>query len=1189
MCRLLFHSCLVLLLIAGFCFSGFSQDLRETDFNHIPDSYKSHPEYGNLRLPENPNAIELIHLRTQNSRTFADPLGAYYSVSTAGTFHFRDNSNRWVSIQDKISKSPEEEYGIYQTELPIQINYRSGKTEMALNQSGGSVIFGENSSLQYVAENGVVLKEYKSNKTMGEPGVFGNQLVLKDFLPGLNRVQETEYWSVRTDYFIEQQLNVPSSAQFLQISDELRLPSSWKITYGVGEMTPHGWSGDLLIVTEKGEVVSNISRPLYYDSFKSKNKDEMSSHLGVGTYQLTKTTSGYIIRLLVPTSWLNQENLVYPLVIDPTTTNTYATNFGLYELSGFNAACQVDMDLAFPPTGGYQVTGTNTSYRIWAKGFVYSSGGTDSYADKTEQRSRVGSLNGWSGTQSGTGTNHNGSGYTYTAANNGQTYTLNNLTIANGCYADKPTIPYQWQGYQTFFPHTTGPAAAQQTGCSMAYQELVTNTWVVTATYIVVPVVTPTAINYSSSNLCAALTSATVTQSGTTGGVYASSPAGLSINTGSGEVNPSASAAGTYTVTYSVGVAPCNHQSTAVLTILNSVTPTFNQVGPICSGGTFVLPSSSTNAPAITGTWSPAISNTATTTYTFTPDAGQCAEVATMTVVVDPVAAPTATSNSPVCSGGTINLSTAAVGTYSWTGPNGFASTAQNPTIPNATTAHSGTYSLTVASGACISSPATVNVLVNTTPVVTVTHTDVLCNGSATGSATATVTPPGTYSYSWVPSGGAASTANNLSAGNYTVTVANGSCSSTGSVTIAQPTAINLTTTATESVCGTPTGTASVSATGGMAPYTYSWSPSGGNGASASNLTAGAHTVTVTDANNCVQTATATVPSLNGPALSITNKEDVTCFGDADGTATVSATGGTAPYTYAWSPSGGTAVTAVDLDAGTYTVTATDILGCDVTIDVVISESPLMSLATSGTGASCGMANGTVEATASGGSGTYTYLWTPGNLSGATQANLSPGIYSVTATDGNGCSLSGSYEVVLIGVIPVSVTPISVTIDEGQSINLFASTTSTIPGITYSWEPPSGLSCVDCPNPIASPAETTTYTVTLTSPDGCAGKDSSQAFVRVICGEYFIPTIFSPNGDGNNDEFRIFGNCIVGMNLKIYDRWGELVFESTNPQDTWDGTYKGKMMNPAAFMYSVNLSFIDGRFIKEKGSINLVR
>lgn len=199
MCRLLLHFFILNILTIGFCFSGFTQELRESSYHTVPDSYKSHSEYGLLKLPENPKAIELIHLRTKNSRTFADPNGVNYSVSTAGTFHFQDNTNRWVSIQDKISKSPKEEYGIFQTELPIKINYRTGKTEMTLDKSGKSVVFGENSSLQYVAENGVVLTEFKSNKSMAEPSVSGNQLVLKDFLPGLNRVQETEYWSVRTD------------------------------------------------------------------------------------------------------------------------------------------------------------------------------------------------------------------------------------------------------------------------------------------------------------------------------------------------------------------------------------------------------------------------------------------------------------------------------------------------------------------------------------------------------------------------------------------------------------------------------------------------------------------------------------------------------------------------------------------------------------------------------------------------------------------------------------------------------------------------------------------------------------------------------------------------------------------------------------------------------------------------------
>lgn len=1035
MIKVLLHSLFTTIICVALSFSSYSQ---KSDYHQIPDSYKSHPEYGVLKMDDNPNTTELIHLRTKNSRTFADQSGNYYSVSTAGTFHYKDSENRWISIQDKISKNTNHEYGIFQSELPIKINYRSGKTEMLVEKKGSSITFGENSSLQYVAKNGLVVENYLSNKTMGEPRVAGNQLSLKDFLPGLNRVQELEYWSVRTDYFIEQKLNIPSDAAFLQITDELILPANWKIEYGTGEMTTDGWNGDLLIVNQKGGVVSTISKPLYYDSFKSKNKNEVGSHLGLGSYKLTKTITGYTIQLLVPTSWLNQEDLVYPLVIDPTTTNTYALNYGLYELSGYNATCQVDMDLNFPPTGGYVVTGTNTNYRIWAKGFIYSDGFTSNYADKTEQQSRVGSVNGWSATQAGSGTNHLSTDPNYfTPANNGQDYPMNNLTIANGCYNDRATIPYHWQGYQTFFPHSAGPPQAQQMGCSMAYQELVTNTWIVTATYNLATVVTtPVSISYPNTTFCASITSVQVTQTGVTGGVYSAVPAGLSINAATGEINPSASTPGTYTVKYLVGTPPCSSQSTKIVTILNYATPTFAQVGPICLGVSYTLPSNSTNTLSVPGTWSPAIDATATTTYTFTPNAGQCASTTTMTVAVS---------------------------------------------------------------------------------------------------------------------------------------------------------SISLVSTSSPSTCGIVSGSVSVLASGGIAPYMYAWSPAIGTTATVSNLDAGTYNVTVTDAAGCSKNETATVIVIDPPVVVLASKTDVNCYGASNGSATISVTGGLTPYSYVWTPSGGNSLTTNNLSAGNYSVVVTDASGCVANTQFEITQPTELMVTTTGTESYCGKPVGSANALASGGTGNYSYSWSPGNGSGAGLSNLSPGNYVVTVTDANGCSKIGMYTVVLVGNIPVSATPPLSIIAEGGAVNLFASSNSNIPGTTYSWSPTTGLSCTDCPNPIATPENSTNYVVTMTTPDGCVGKDTAKIVVKIICGEFFIPTIFSPNGDGVNDDFRVYGKCIVGMDLKIYDRWGEVVFETTNHKAAWDGNYKGEPLNPGSFIYMVNLSLADGTFIKQNGNINLVR
>ncbi|MDD2984534.1 MAG: gliding motility-associated C-terminal domain-containing protein [Crocinitomicaceae bacterium] len=1036
MFKLLLKSSCAFSLIIGLSVNAFSQ---ESDYHKIPEEFKKHPEYGVLKMDGKPDSKELIHLRTRNSRTFEEGSGTYHTVSTAGTFHFKNEADQWISIQDKISKSAGTEYGIFRTELPIKINYNSGKTEMVLEKKGKSIAFGENSSMQFLGKDGLVLESYTSSKAMPEPTVSGNQLILKDFLPGLNRVQEIEYWSVRTDYFIEKKLEMPANTKFLQITDQLTIPNNWKIEYGTGEMTPLGWNGDLLIVNEKGGLVSSISRPLYYDSFKSKIKSEVGSHLGLGTYQLTKTKTGYTVQLLVPASWLNQDDLVYPLVIDPTTNNTYVSNLGLYELSGFNASCQADMLLNFPPTGGYIVTGTNTNYRIWAKGFIYTNGFSSNYADRVEQQSKVGSVNGWSAIQSGTGVNHNSTDPNYfTAANNGEDYAMYNLAIANGCYSDRATIPYYWQGYQTFFPHTGSvPAVAQQSGCTTAYQELVANTWYVIATYLVAPVsVVPAALSYPGSNFCLDLTSVAATQTGTSGGLYSATPAGLTINSADGTLNPSTSTPGTYVVTYAVGTYPCSSTSNVTIAILDLVTPTFAPIPPVCLGSTFTLPTSSTNTVPVTGTWSPAINSSATTTYTFTPNAGECALPITMTVAV---------------------------------------------------------FDLTL-----------------------VTNT-------------------------------------------------------------------------TQSLCGIASGTATVVASGGVSPYTYSWSPSGGTTANAANLGAGTYTVSVVDSNGCSKSQTAIVTAVDGPTASISSTSNVSCFGGSNGAAALVVTGGTTPYTYAWTPSVGSTPSITNLIAGTYSVVVTDGLGCTSDVQLTISQPADLVVSTTGSDSYCGTPSGSALASVSGGTAPYSSNWMPGNLAGASATNLVPGSYLVTVTDGNGCTKTASYAVNSTGSIPVTVTPATSFITEGDVVNLTVSTTSALPGLVYSWSPPEGLSCTDCPNPIASPVVSTNYEVVVSSPDGCIGKASANITVKIICGEYFIPTIFSPNGDGNNDEFSIYGKCIIGMDLKIYNRWGELVFETTEPKNSWNGMFRGEIMNPGTFVYTVKLNFLDGTSIRKGGNINLVR
>lgn len=664
--------------------------------------------------------------------------------------------------------------------------------------------------------------------------------------------------------------------------------------------------------------------------------------------------------------------------------------------------------------------------------------------------------------------------------------------------------------------------------------------------------------------------------------------------------NATAANAGTYTLI--VTENGCASSPAAVTVAVNTVpVATPSSDSPVCEGGALNLFSNTVSSATYSWTGPNGFSNAAEDpsisgitaagagTYTLTITAGGCTSApATTNVVVNPLPAVTAGSNSPVCEGSDILLTSSGGTSYSWSGPNGFSDATQNPSISGATSAADGTYIVTVTDGNGCQNTAQTTVSVVAGETVTASATDVTCNGAVNGTATVSTSGAGPYTYNWSPSGGNAATATGLSPGTYTVTVTSGGCTSTASATVNEPAAIMLSTSSTASSCTAATGSATVVASGGTGGYSYNWSPSGGGSATAVNLAAGNYSVTVTDGNGCTATATVTVASVNGPAASITASSDVSCAGMSDGTATVAASGGTPSYTYSWSPSGGSGAAATGLAAGNYTVTVTDAAGCTATATTAINDAAPISITEVITDATCGNADGSIAITAGGGAGGYTYQWTPAGNS-AQLSNIPGGSYSVQVTDTEGCTAVETYTVAATGALSVGVSPASATVTEGESVNLVATVTPNVPGITYLWIPPTGLSCDDCASPTATPTETTTYSVTAISPDGCSGMATALIVVNQICGEYFFPTIFSPNGDQNNDELCLLGSCIKTLSLKIYDRWGELVFETTDQSVCWDGTLKGKPMNAASYVYVLELTLEDGTTVSDKGNVTLVR
>ncbi|MFI5149878.1 MAG: kelch repeat-containing protein [Bacteroidia bacterium] len=463
-------------------------------------------------------------------------------------------------------------------------------------------------------------------------------------------------------------------------------------------------------------------------------------------------------------------------------------------------------------------------------------------------------------------------------------------------------------------------------------------------------------------------------------------------------------------------------------------------------------------------------------------------------------------------------------------------------------------------------------------------HTNPLCYGAATGAATVSAsggTSP--YTYSWSPSGGTTATANGLSAGAYTCTVTDaGGCQQTQTVTLTTNPTLTLTCSSTPASCGTSSGSATATAGGGTGSYAYTWTPSGGISATATNLTAGTYTCTITDTYGCTISSTTTVTNSGGPTLVLSAQNNPLCFGNSTGSGTVNASGGTGPYTYSWTPSGGNTATATNLSAGNYTCTVTDAGGCIQTQVLTLSNPPLLTESIASSPA-CGLHNGSAAATGGGGTGTLTYSWAPAGGNASAANSLTTGTYTCTVTDANGCSKSSTVSVIADS-IPAASAGTNVIISIGGNTMLQATG-----GGTYSWTPATALSCTTCANPTASPLSTTEYCVHVRNSGGCT--DSSCVIITVdnTCGNVFVPNYFSPNGDGKNEQLCVYGTCIQTMTFAVYDRWGENVFTASTPGECWNGIFRGEKMNTGVFAYYLHATLLNGTTITQKGTVSLVR
>ncbi|MFB0903386.1 MAG: hypothetical protein QMB11_03310, partial [Nonlabens sp.] len=462
---------------------------------------------------------------------------------------------------------------------------------------------------------------------------------------------------------------------------------------------------------------------------------------------------------------------------------------------------------------------------------------------------------------------------------------------------------------------------------------------------------------------------------------------------------------------------------------------------------------------------------------------------------------------------GTINVTvTGGSGTYTylWSGPGVFSATSQD--ISNVAV---GAYTLTINDGLCnavilnftLTSPLPLLIQEDTSA-----HIDVLCFGYLTGTIKVAITQQSVGPYDYVltlQGGGTISSVIDSAATNYTftglaagiydikVTDGNGSVKTILGIAITQPSGItaSISTPTNVSCAGSATGSATVTASGGIGNLTYSWNTSPiQTMATATALTAGTYTVTITDANNCSIQKQAVITEPNGIVTSIASQTNVLCFGNNTGSATVSASGGSGILNYSWNTVPVQSIaTATGLTAGNYNVTVTDANGCSKVQSVLITQpsAALNSVISSSTNVSCfGGNDGSATVSVSGGTSPYSYSWNTSPIQTlATATGLKAGNYNVTVTDANGCGISSPITITEPAGMSAIITAQTDVFCSGNSTGsaTVTATGGTAP-FTYSWN----TTPVQTSN-VAINLAIGTYTVTVTDSKACS--TSTQAII----------------------------------------------------------------------------------------------
>jgi len=543
-------------------------------------------------------------------------------------------------------------------------------------------------------------------------------------------------------------------------------------------------------------------------------------------------------------------------------------------------------------------------------------------------------------------------------------------------------------------------------------------------------------------------------------------------------------------------------------------------------------------------------------------------------------------SNDSICTGQSITLLGVGASTYTWLpGGNTNPSVTISPTVTTI-------YTLTAATGTC-SATNTYTVYVNPLPVtaqLVSTYTPI-CNGDSV-----ILKGAGANTYTWTSVTYTISAADSIKngikftpmAGTDTFSVKGKDtitgCINTATISVVVLPSPNINVSP-DSVTICPGGTVTFAASGAVS---YTWTPSTNlspsiNSASVtvSPTVTTLYLVSGTGTNTCQSGAPAIV---NIPRDIIVVNSAVICQSNS---VTLNASSTGSSLTYTWSPAtglnsnSGSSVIASPIGTTIYTVQGTDAHGCMGinTATITVDSLPIISISKTPT-ITCSGKPAVLMA-----SGASTYTWSTGTV-GVTNT-VFPTIqteYTVVGTDTNGCSNTATQilSVILLPPVAINLGITSFTLNLGQSITLNAGG-----ALTYTWTS-GNVTCDSCASNTESPIASAQYCVAGADINGCRDSTCLNVVVEKVC-DVFIPDAFSPNGDGHNDVFKVYGLCITELTLQVFDRWGNQVFSGSDPSAAWDGSYGGSLMNTGSYVYQVQYTLSTGEKTKTKGNFSLMR